>query len=138
MRPSNGYSSLWLADGCRNTGGSLITVEKNQKKHAMALENFRRAGLESWIDARPGNVGEILVGLRSFDLVFLDADRSQYVGWWGDLQKSVRSGGLLVVDKATSHEGEIAPLARAIGQTAGFSAVVAPIGNGQLVVLKGP
>jgi predicted O-methyltransferase YrrM len=48
--------------------------------------------------------------------VFLDADRSQYVGWSRDLQQSVRSGGLLVVDNATSHQGEIAPLAQAAGR----------------------
>jgi predicted O-methyltransferase YrrM len=133
---SNGYSTLWLADGCRRTGGKVITVEKSHTKRAMALENLRRAELGAWVDARLADAGEVLSDLRDLDLVFLDTDRGAYVAWWPRLRAALRSGGLLVVDNATSHPHELEPFVRAVEQTAGFSRVLVPIGNGELLILK--
>ncbi len=133
---SNGYSTIWLADGCRQVGGKVLTFDISPAKHAAALENLRRAGLEGFVDARVGDAGQALPGLRDFDLVFLDTDRTLYAAWWPDLQRSVRVGGLLVVDNATSHADEVRPLAQAVRRTPGFSSVLVPIGNGELVVLR--
>src|SRR5213594_1815590 len=69
---SDGYSTLWLADACRRIGGKVVTVEKNPAKHEMASDNFHKAGLEAWIEARLEDVGTVLPNLRDFDLVFLD------------------------------------------------------------------
>jgi predicted O-methyltransferase YrrM len=133
---SNGYSTLWLADACRHTGGRVITVESNPTKHTMACENLRRAGLDGWVDPRLMDVADFLPAVRDFDLVFLDTDRSQYVGWWPALQQKLRPGGLLVVDNAASHAGEMAPFVEAVEATPGFTSVLVPIGNGELLVLK--
>ena len=133
---SNGYSTIWLADGCRSVDGRVVTVEIDTAKHAMALENFRLAGAESWIDARLADISDVLPDLRGFDLVFLDTDRSKYVGWWPYLQESLRSDGLLVVDNASNRADELAPFVRAIEETAGFTTVLAPIGKGEVLVLK--
>jgi predicted O-methyltransferase YrrM len=133
---SNGYSTLWLADACRQIDGKVTTFELNPAKHALATENVRRAGLEPWVDARLADVGDVLAGLRDFDLVFLDTERQHYVAWWPDLQRAVRPGGLLVVDNATSHPREIEPFLRAVQQTAGFTQVLVPVGNGELLILR--
>jgi predicted O-methyltransferase YrrM len=133
---SNGYSTLWLADGCRRTGGKVITVEKSETKRTLALENFRRAGLEAWIDSRLADAGRALSDLHESDLVFLDTDRGAYVDWWPQVQAALRRGGLLVVDNATTHPHEMEPFVRAVEQTAGFSRVLVPIGNGELLILK--
>ena len=133
---SNGYSTIWLADACRSVDGRVVTVESDAAKHVMALENFRRAGVDSWIDARLADISDVLADLRGFALVFLDTDRSKYVGWWPHLQESLRSGGLLVVDNASNRADELAPFVRVIAETAGFTTVLAPIGKGELLVLK--
>ena len=133
---SNGYSTIWLADACRATGGNVVTVEIDAAKHAMALENFRLAGVESWVDARLADISDVLADLHGFDLVFLDTDRSKYVGWWPYLQEGLRPGGLLVVDNASNRADELAPFVRVIEETAGFTTVLAPIGKGELLVLK--
>src|SRR6266516_231549 len=105
---SNGYSTLWIAGACRQIDGQVVTVDKNPVKYELAKKNFRQAELEPWIDARLENVGDALASLADFDLVFLDTERSEYVGWWPALKKSVRPGGLLVVDNATSHPAAVA------------------------------
>ena len=46
---SNGYSTLWLADAVRATGGAVTTVELSDYKAELARQNFRRSGLGSWI-----------------------------------------------------------------------------------------
>jgi len=133
---SDGYSTLWLADGCRRIGGKLVTIEKNPAKYELARRNFRQTNLDPWIEARLEDVGDALRGLNDFDLVFLDTERSEYVGWWPLLKRSVRRGGLLVVDNATSHPAELAPFAEVVKQTPGYSTVLVPIGNGELCILK--
>jgi predicted O-methyltransferase YrrM len=135
---SNGYSTLWLADACRQVGGKVVTFEVNPVKHAVATANVRRAGLEPWVDPRLADIGPALSGLRDFDLVFLDTERSHYAAWWPDLRLAVRVGGLLVVDNVTSHASEMAPLIGCIAQTSGYSEVTVPIGNGELLVLREP
>ena len=43
-----------------------------------------------------------------WDVVFLDAERGAYVGYWPDLLRALRVGGLLVVDNVLSHAEEVA------------------------------
>src|SRR5262245_13821310 len=51
------------------------------------------------------NAGRVLESSAdtSYDLVFLDSERPEYPGWWPNLRRVLRPGGLLVVDNATSH-----------------------------------
>ena len=135
---SNGYSTLWLADASRAIGGQVTTLEHNPRKRQMALDNIRQAGLDDWTDSRLAEIGQALPELRDYDLVFLDSERVDYPGWWPDLQRAVRPGGLMVVDNATSHEQEMAPFVSALEATPGFSRVLLPIGNGELVILREP
>jgi predicted O-methyltransferase YrrM len=133
---SNGYSTIWLADGCRAIGGRVVTYEASPAKHGQARENLRKAGLEDWVDARLGEIGAALPGLRDFDLVFLDTERSSYVGWWPELRRAVRVGGLLVVDNATSHEAEMRPFVEVLAQERDYTGVLVPVGNGELFALR--
>lgn len=118
---SNGYSTLWFADACREVTGRVVTLDREAWKLDLARANLERGGLIAWADLRRSEIGEALRDgtLGGFDLVFLDCDREQYVEWWPALQRAVRPGGLLVVDNATSHEVEVRPLAEAIRNTKG-------------------
>src|ERR1700687_4012607 len=42
---SNAYSTIWLAWSLAPAGGQLVSIDRNPDKHALALENLRRAGL---------------------------------------------------------------------------------------------
>jgi predicted O-methyltransferase YrrM len=108
---SNGYSTLWLANAARAIGGSVTTVELADYKIGLAAANFARAGLARYISIVHDDAGRVLERSAdgSFDLVFLDSERPEYPGWWPNLRRVLRPGGLLVVDNATSHPQQMTP-----------------------------
>ena len=76
---STGHSGIWIAWALSKTGGKLITIEINERRHREALENFEAAGLSEYIDARLGDAHTIVPALEgSLDFVFSDADKGWY------------------------------------------------------------
>lgn len=135
---SNGYSTLWLADAATAIGSRVTTVEMSPFKRSLAEENFRRAGLQGVIDQIAGDAGDLLRSSPdgSFDLVFLDSERSEYVGWWPQIKRVLRPGGLLVVDNATSHAAEMAAFCKLVTEDADFTTCLVPLGNGEFMAVK--
>ena len=72
----------------------------------------------------------------AFDLVFLDSERPEYVGWWPHLQRVLRPGGLLVVDNATSHVEEMAAFVALVEADTSFTTSLVPVGNGEFLAVK--
>ncbi|MGA7161729.1 MAG: O-methyltransferase [Bacteroidota bacterium] len=137
---SNGYSTLWLAEAAKSIGGSVTTIENSEFKIQLASENFTRARISSIINIIHGNAGEVLRGLGTgtFDLVFLDSERKEYPGWWPDVRRALRPGGLLVVDNAISHPEEMAPLIALVKTDLDFTTSLVPVGNGEFLAVKQP
>ena len=135
---SNGYSTLWLGCAVQPLGGSVTTVELLFHKAEMARANFTRAGLDPLIELQLADAGAFLKEQRpdSFDFIFLDADRSQYVAWWQDLQRVLVPGGLMVVDNAVSHANKIFDFVNAVRQTRPYVTSLVPVGKGELLILK--
>ena len=135
---SNGYSTLWLAEAARTIGGAVTTVEQAEYKVGLARVNFARAGLAPHITLRHDDAGRVLKdsGDASFDLVFLDSERPEYPGWWPDLKRVLRPGGLLVVDNATSHPEQMAPFVAIVTSDAEFTTSLVPVGNGEFLAVK--
>jgi predicted O-methyltransferase YrrM len=134
---SNGYSTLWLANAVDLIDGKVTTVEIQDHKIEKAKSNFAKSGLGHRIELVQGDAGSFLKSAKpgSFDLIFLDSDREQYVEWWNDLALALAPGGLLIVDNATSHESELVSFRRMVDRS-GYESSLVPIGNGELVVLK--
>ena len=61
---STGHSGIWIAWALSKTGGKLITIDISESRHKEALENFKKAGLEEYIDARLGDAHELVQSLR--------------------------------------------------------------------------
>jgi len=135
---SNGYSTLWLASAVRAIGGSVTTVELSDYKIGLARATFARSGLARDILLVQDDAGRVLQGSAdgAFDLVFLDSERPQYPGWWPDLRRALRPGGLLVVDNATSHAVEMAPFVALVSTDAAFVTSLVPVGNGEFLAVK--
>jgi predicted O-methyltransferase YrrM len=135
---SNGYSTLWLASAARAIGGSVTTVELAEYKIALAAANFARADLASYISIVHDDAGRVLERSAdgSFDLVFLDSERPEYPGWWPNLRRVLRPGGLLVVDNATSHLEQMAPFVALVSADAEFSTSLVPVGNGEFLAVR--
>jgi predicted O-methyltransferase YrrM len=135
---SNGYSTLWLAFAAKAVKGHVTTVELSDFKLALAAKNFERSGLAPFISQVHGEAGALL-GVSpesSFDLVFLDSERSEYRGWWPDVKRVLRQGGLLVVDNATSHSAEMAPFVALVCADPDFTACTVPVGNGEFLATR--
>jgi predicted O-methyltransferase YrrM len=91
---STGHSGVWIAWALAMTGGKLITIEIDPRRHKTALANFKEAGLAPYIDARLGDAHEIVPSLPGpFDFVFSDADKEWYRNYFVAVWPKVSPGG---------------------------------------------
>ena len=135
---SNGYSTLWLASAAQAIDGAVNTVEFSDYKIALATKNFTCSGLASFITSIQDNAGRVLerTADSAFDFIFLDSERPEYPGWWPNIKRVLRPGGLLVVDNATSHPDEMAPFVAVVQADSSFTTSLVPVGNGEFMAVK--
>ena len=135
---SNGYSTLWLASAVRAIGGCVTTVELSDYKIGLARATFARSDLARYIVLVHDDAGRMLRRSAdgAYDLVFLDSERPEYPGWWPDLKRVLRPGGLMVVDNATSHPAEMAPFVALVSADVQFVTSLVPVGNGEFLAVK--
>ena len=93
-----GFSALLMSEygpkGCK-----ITTIEKYEKRIPIALENFQRAGKEKDITLLAGDAAEILQSLAgTYDFIFMDAAKGQYINFLPDILRLLRKGGLLLSD----------------------------------------
>ena len=85
----------------------IVTIENYEKRIPIAKENFRRAGREAQITLLEGDAGQILKELEdSFDMIFMDAAKGQYINWLPDVMRLMKNGGVLISDNVLQ-EGDI-------------------------------
>jgi predicted O-methyltransferase YrrM len=100
---SNGYSALWMGFALKQTGGRLITIEMNEERAQEARENIEKAGLSSVIEVRLGNAMDQLPRLSgTFEMVFLDADKSQYLDYFRYIDSLVPDGGTITAHNVST------------------------------------
>ncbi len=93
-----GYSALLMAR-VMPKNAHITTIEKFEKRIPIAKRNFERAGMEETITLLEGDAGEILAGLSgTFDFIFMDAAKGQYIHWLPDVIRLLAPGGLLMSD----------------------------------------
>jgi predicted O-methyltransferase YrrM len=133
---SNGYSTLWLADAAEATGGAVTSVEIDPERTRMAAAHLDRAGLRA--DLRTDDAGTVLAASADgeWDFIFLDAERPAYAGYWPDLLRGLRPGGLLAIDNVISHPGEVAAVTELIEAEPEVTSIVVPIGAGLRLVVR--
>jgi predicted O-methyltransferase YrrM len=136
---SNGYSTLWLADAVRATGGRVLSVDLDPEGQAAAGATLRQAGLDEWVELRCADGGAVLRDLPagSQDVVLLDAERPEYPGWWPHPVRVLRPGGLLVVDNVLSHPAEVAPFLALLDADPELTWATVPSGAGQAIAVRG-
>ena len=93
-----GFSALLMSEygpkGCK-----ITTIEKYEKRIPVALENFKRSGKEKDITLLAGDAAKILQSLTgTYDFIFMDAAKGQYINFLPDILRLLRKGGLLLSD----------------------------------------
>jgi predicted O-methyltransferase YrrM len=135
---SNGYSTLWLADAVRAVDGRVVSVELDPDRSAQAARNLDRAGLRSLVELRVQDAADALKDSpdAAWDMIFLDAERPAYPGYWPDLLRSLKPGGLLAVDNVLSHADQVRDFRALVSADPRVTEALTPTGAGALLVVK--
>ena len=100
---STGHSGIWQAWALSKTGGSLITVEIEEFRHLLAVQNFKASGLDGTIDARLADAHKLVEELPGpFDFVFIDADKNWTLNYFKALLSKLAPGGCFAVHGVSS------------------------------------
>ncbi|MGH3713857.1 MAG: O-methyltransferase [Micromonosporaceae bacterium] len=103
-----GYSSLAIARGLAE-GGTMLCCDVSEEWTSIAQRYWKRAGVADRIELKIAPALETLAALPdepTIDLVFIDADKGNYIGYWDALVPRVRPGGVILVDN-TLWSGEV-------------------------------
>lgn len=93
-----GYSSICLAKGLAE-GGLLYTIEKDDEITEFASAYIKRSGNADQINLLCGDAREIIPGLdETFDLVFLDAEKDEYLDYYRLVFPKLQTGGFILAD----------------------------------------
>ncbi|MEM9050579.1 MAG: O-methyltransferase [Bacteroidota bacterium] len=93
-----GYSALCLSEGLPENG-ELHTIEVNEELEPMIKRYFEKAGIENMTTLHIGNALEIIENLGGdFDLVFIDADKTNYLNYYKSILPRVNQGGIIIAD----------------------------------------
>lgn len=93
-----GYSALLMAQAMPD-GAHITTIEKYKPRIPLAREHFKLAGMEERITLVEGDAKNVLDGLSgTFDFVFMDAAKGQYIHWLPRILELMEPGGVLFSD----------------------------------------
>lgn len=100
-----GYSALLMSECCK---AHITTVENYNKRIPIALSNIAKAGKEDCIKLVEGDALEVMQGLpeESFDFIFMDAAKAQYIFYLPEAIRLLRKGGMLITDNVLQ-DGDI-------------------------------
>ena len=131
---SYGYSTIWLAEPARVTGGKVISLELAEAKVDYAKKRLRQADLASYVEFK---VGDALASIETLDepidFVLIDLWKDLYVPVLEALYPRLRSGALLTADNVLAPASSAAVAAlyvTAVKLKPGVESVTVPIGNG--------
>jgi len=143
-----GFSSLCIARGLA-PGGRLLCCDINAEWTAIARRYWQRAGVSDRIELRLAPAAETLGRLeagRTFDFVFIDADKLGYDAYYELVLPRVETGGLIIFDNMLSHGGVLRPqnpreealdaLNRKLAVDSRVESVLVPIADGLTLCKK--
>ena len=144
-----GYAALCLAEGLQKEG-ELITLDINYKLEDMVNKFVKKAGFEDKIKMKVGNALELIPKLdKNFDLVFIDADKTNYANYYDLLIDDLPTGAFLIADNVLWSGKVTEPIKNEDEDTAALKAfnekilndervenVLFPIRDGLMVIRK--
>jgi len=92
-----GYSALCMAEGLPD-GGELHTIDINEELEDRVRSYFERSGFGNALHLHMGNALDIIPELPTPDMVFIDADKENYLNYYKLLIERLKSGALIIAD----------------------------------------
>lgn len=128
---SRGYSTIWLASGARVLGGRVVSLEHDPEKCAAWRVNIVDAGLEESAELFEGDAFATLAETQDvFDLVFLDAEKTDYEQLFALTRRLLEPGALVVADNVISHADALAAYSAARQSDPTLVSVTVPLDRG--------
>lgn len=93
-----GYGTLCLSEGLKE-GGKIFTIDRNEELLKIQNKYFEESGKRDKIIQLTGNAKEILNDLNeTYDLVFIDADKENYIGYFNQVSERLNKNGIIISD----------------------------------------
>lgn len=131
---SYGYSTIWLADAARETGGKVITLDLVSQKQDYARREVERAGLGRFVEFRLGDARDLIARLdAALDLVLLDLWKDLYIPCFDLFYPKLSAGALIVADNMIYPESANAharAYRRHVRSKKDMESVLLPVGSG--------
>ena len=122
---STGHSAIWMAWALSKTGGRLITVEIDEGRYKTALKNFKKAGVEEYIDTRLADAHQLVKELKGpFDFVFSDADKEWYTQYFKDVEPKLVIGGCFTAHNVSDGFGGIKEFLDYVGSLPNYQTTI--------------
>jgi len=143
-----GFSALCIARGLPDDG-SLLCLDRNEEWTAIARRYWARAGLADRIELRLGEALPTLQALpavETFDLAFVDADKTGYAGYVEELYPRMSANGVVLLDNTlrsgrvlapeTDDDRAVVALNAALPQDPRWETVLLPMSDGLTMLRK--
>lgn len=137
---SNGYSGLWIAKALKTTGGKLTTIEYYEKRQSIAIENFKKCGVFDIVRPIQGDACESIQALsedEKFDLVFIDANKREYVKYFELVKPHLTPKALIIADNIISHAKKVQTFIDAVDADDEFQYEIVEVPGGILIAYRG-
>ncbi len=135
---SNGYSGLWIADALKQTKGHLTTIEFWEKRQCLARKYFQDCGLSDFATFKIGQAYDIIKTeiTDMFDLVFIDANKQEYIKFFKVIHPHLKKGGVILADNITSHAQKVKPFVDTISNHPEYQVQILDLPDGLLMAYK--
>jgi predicted O-methyltransferase YrrM len=134
---SGAYSTIWLATAARAVGATVTTLEIDRVKIARAKPSLHDAAVEDVVTlVNRDAFAHLRERTQPLDFVFLDAEKEDYLAFLDLIVPLLTTGGILVADNLVSHAEDLAEFRDRALSHPQLSAVVVPIGRGELLAAK--
>jgi len=135
---ASGYSAIWIAQGLRETGGRLVTIEYDPGRAKELADNIRRAGMTDVVQTIAGDAFKEIPKLSgTFDFVFLDAWKRDYKRFFDLVYPRLDKGGLFLAHNVVNKRTEMGDFLGAIEHHPSlWTTIVSPSGEGISISYK--
>jgi len=135
---ASGYSGIWLGLGARESHGHVVSIEYDPQRAKEAAENIQKAGLTDVVRVIHGDAFVEIPKLQgTFDLVFLDAWKPDYIKFFNMVYPRLDPGGVFLAHNVVNKAKDMQPFLAAIQNNPGlFTSIVMPGSEGMSVSYK--
>jgi predicted O-methyltransferase YrrM len=138
---SIGYSTLWFAHALlERSEGHITTIDASQERLKVAHQHFATAGVTQRITTVHQPAQEALKQCidqqQRFEVMFIDARKSEYFQYFQAAQTLLVTGGLLIADNTQSHREKMMDFLAAVHHASGWQVSELSLGSGLLLARK--